>query len=159
MTEYKTQFVLDKAYYQECFEQSVVPISFYQAYLKAGILILLGGCFVLFSEINQYAAWFVFSLGILEAVAQYYRKPWWVMRQMLSRAAKGEVDLTIDEVSITTKSFYHEQVILWGDIEALNETDSGWVIIHKQGRSYLSKQHLNAQANQQLIDHALVISQ
>ncbi|GHE95228.1 YcxB family protein [Thalassotalea profundi] len=150
MSVYKTTFILDKAYYQECYEESVAKIPFHQAYFKAGILLLLGGCFVLFTEINQYAAWFVFSLGVLEAVAQYYRKPWWVMRQMLSRASKAEVELVIDEISISTTSFYSEKIIKWSEIQALNETENGWIIVHPQGRSYLSKQHLNAEVQQQL---------
>ncbi|XQW84436.1 YcxB family protein [Thalassotalea piscium] len=147
MTPFKTTFVLDKAYYQECFEQSVEAIPFHQAYFKAGVLVLLGGCLVIFTQINQYAAWFVFMLGVLEAVAQYYRKPWWVMRQMLSRAAKGEVELTIDDNAISTHSFYSEQAICWADITQVKETTFGWVIFHKQGKSYLSKQHLNDEVN------------
>lgn len=151
MTVYKKRFALDKPYYQECFEQSVAPLAFHQAYLKAAILLILGGALVLFSEINQYAAWFIFSLGVVEAIAQYYRKPWWVMRQMLSRAAKGDVDLTIDEVNIHTKSFYHEQTIAWNAIIGLTETSKGWIIIHNEGRTYISKQHLNDDINKRLI--------
>ncbi|MGB1199030.1 MAG: YcxB family protein [Thalassotalea sp.] len=152
--EYKTQFTLTKDYYRECFEESVPVVPFKQAYFKAFILLVLGGIFVLMGEINPYAAWFVFSLGVLEAVAQYYRKPWWVTRQMFSRAAKGDVNLTINESGIATHSFYNEQYIAWADINAFEETDCGWVIIHSQGRSYLSKQHLNDDVNTLLVEKA-----
>ena len=143
MPEYKTRFTLDKAYYQECFEQSVIKPTFQQAYFKGIVLLLLGGVFVVFTQINPYAAWFVFALGVLEVVAQYYRKPWWVTRQMLSRAAKGEVELTINDNGIATHSFYNEQLIQWSDISHIEQTECGWVIVHKEGRSYLSQQHLD----------------
>ena len=38
----------------------------------------------------------LFAIGIVEALGVYYRKPWWVARQMLGKASKSEVTLTID---------------------------------------------------------------
>ncbi|WP_448565658.1 YcxB family protein [Thalassotalea ganghwensis] len=140
---YQHQLVLDKAYYQECFEQSEQPKSFSQLYAKAIFFIVLGMVLVLFTEVNDYAAWFIFALGILEIVAQIYRKAWWVTRQMLSKESKTTVDLTIDEQHITTKSFYHQQRIAWQEISEIKPTEKGYLILHPAGANYLSKQHLN----------------
>ena len=159
MTEsYHHQFVLDKSYYRECFEQSESSKSFAQLYTKALIFIVLGIVLVLFTEINDYAAWFIFSLGILEVVAQHYRKAWWVTRQMLSKEAKSTVELRIDEQKLSTKSYYHQQDILWQDVKAIKQTSLGYIISYPAGTSYLSKKHLNSWAENLILARSEALS-
>jgi hypothetical protein len=143
---YKTTYQLDKAHFQECFSESaIIPTSFH-AYKKSMVLAVAGMLFVLFTQMNPYIAWFVFSAGILEAVSTYYQKPWWVMRQMLSKAAKGNVDLTINEEGIVSKSFYASLTLLWSEVLTIETTELGWLIKHSKGRSYISNKNLSEEA-------------
>ncbi len=143
---YSTTYPLDKAHFQECFSESVTVLTPFHAYKKSIVLIIAGMLLVLFTQMNPYAAWFVFSLGILEAVSTYYQKPWWVMRQMLSKAAKGDVKLTIDDQGIVSKSFYVTLTLLWSEVLLIEATNLGWLIKHAQGRSYISNQTLSVDA-------------
>jgi hypothetical protein len=140
---YSTQYLLDKNHFRECYAQSVIEDTSYQAYFKSAVLTLSGMLLVLFTEMNPYAAWFIFSLGILEALSVYYQKPWWVMRQMLSKAANGEVKLTINEQGISSQSFYAQLELEWTAVNALTTTDLGWLIGHAKGRNYISNSCLS----------------
>jgi hypothetical protein len=142
---YSTTYQLDKEHFQECYSESaIIPTSFH-AYKKSVVLTIAGMLLVLFTQMNPYAAWFVFAMGILEAVSTYYQKPWWVMRQMLSKAAKGDVKLTIDDNGIISKSFYATLSLLWSEVVSLKTTDLGWLVTHVQGRSYISNKNLSVE--------------
>ena len=143
---YTTTYQLNKAHFQECYSESVIVDTSFHAYKKSVALIVAGMLLVLFTQMNPYLAWFIFSLGILEAVSTYYQKPWWVMRQMLSKAAKGNVDLTIDEESIVSKSFYANLTLLWSEVLLIEKTNLGWLIKHEKGRSYISNKNLSDSA-------------
>ena len=143
---YSTTYQLDKAHFQECYSESAIIPTPFHAYKKSMVLILAGMLLVLFTQMNPYVAWFVFAMGILEAASSYYQKPWWVMRQMLSKAAKGNVDLTIDEEVIVSKSFYASLTLLWSEVLSMEMTQLGWLIIHAKGRSYISNNNLSEEA-------------
>jgi len=143
---YTTTYQLNKAHFQECYSESVIVDTSFHAYKKSVVLTVAGMLLVLFTQMNAYLAWFIFSLGILEAVSTYYQKPWWVMRQMLSKAAKGNVDLTIDEESIVSKSFYANLTLLWSEVLLIEKTNLGWLIKHEKGRSYISNKNLSDSA-------------
>lgn len=135
---YQTTFILDKAHFIECYEESVKLTPFLSLYLKAIVMLTLGTGLVLFSDINSYAAWFIFSLGVLEVVSTYYRKPWWVMRQMLSKVAKAKVILEITDQYISTHSFYNDNKMFYTDIDSIVNTDKGWLVLHKGSHHYIS---------------------
>lgn len=143
---YSHTFTLDKDHFNECYSQSVVNDQSIKAYFKAIVLSLFGILLVLFSDVNPYAAWFVFALGILEAVSIYYRQPWWVMRQLLGKSAKGDVTLIVDDKGIATNSFYIKNMVLWQNILAFKKTDLGWVISHEFGNNYISDSCLSDEA-------------
>ncbi len=143
---YSTSYQLDKAHFQECYSESAIIDAPFHAYKKAAVLITAGILLVLFTQMNPYAAWFVFSLGIIEAISTRYQKPFWVTRQMLSKAAKGDVELTIDDSGINSKSFYTSLSLQWGDVLFLETTKLGWLIKHAKGRSYISNSNLSAEA-------------
>ncbi len=145
---YQSTFALDKTHFVECFEESVKPQTFSSLYTKAIVLIAIGAALVMFSELNPYAAWFIFSLGILEVVSTYYRKPWWVMRQMLSKVAKAEVTIEITDEYIRTYSFYNDNKMFYCDISNISATQKGWLISHKTGRHYISNRCLSEQVQQ-----------
>ena len=142
---YQSTFILDKSHFTECYEESVVPQPFSSLYLKAIVMLIIGAGLVLFSDINPYAAWFIFSLGILEVVSTYYRKPWWVMRQMLSKVAKAEVTIEVTDEYIRTHSFYNDNKMYYCDIDSIVATDKGWLISHKSGRHYIANRCLTEQ--------------
>ena len=150
------KFTLDKAHFNECYSQSNTLVRSANAYFKAGILMVFGLIILLFTPVNAYAAWFVVALGILEALAIYYSQPWWVLRQMLSRASGSEVTLTIDEQGVLSESFYHNSRIMWSDVYDIKETSLGIILYFTVGKStsksYLSKGYLSNTAQKYIVN-------
>ena len=160
-TSFSTQFTLNKAHYNECYSESSTLIHNKKTYFKANILTVFGLFILLFTPVNPYAAWFVIAMGIIESVSVYYHQPWWVARQMLSKASGSNVTLTLDEKGILTESFHVNSRILWTDVTEITETELGFVIVftftknNKDGKisgksisskSYVSKQGLTIEA-------------
>ncbi len=152
---FTSKFTLDKAHFNECYSESTILDLSAKAFFKSGVLMAFGLIILLFTPVNAYAAWFIIALGILEALSLYYRKPWWVLRQMLSRASNSEVALTIDEKGVLSESFYHKGRILWQDMTSIQDTNLGFVLHFSagksQGKSYLSKSCLSNDAQQYII--------
>lgn len=150
MTEdfsYTITFVLDKAYYTQCYQQTVVIDHSWRAYAKAIFFIVFGAVLVLFTPINSYVAWFIFALGLVEALSVYYQQPWWVARQLLTKAANNEVTLTIDKQGIHSHSFYVDSMIAWSDITRLEQDTQGWLVQHSKGKNYLPQRLLSPEAS------------
>jgi hypothetical protein len=149
---YTSKFILDKAHFNECYSESATLKLSVKAFLKSAVLMLFGLIILLFTPVNAYAAWFVIALGILEALSLYYNQPWWVLRQMLSKASGSEVTLTIDEKGVLSESFYHNGRILWQDVTSVEDTNLGFVLHFNvgksKGKSYLSKSYLSNDAQQ-----------
>lgn len=155
-SHFSTKFTLDKAHYTECYTQSSTLVHNKKTYFKASVLALFGLFILMFTPVNAYAAWFVIGLGVIEMVSVYYHRPWWVLRQMFSRASNSEVTLTLDEKGILTESFYINSRILWSEITELKETELGFVVFFTLGngvtgkainsKSYLSKSCLSVDA-------------
>lgn len=139
VSSFSASFTLDKAHYSECYTQSSTLEHNKKTYFKANILTVFGLIILLFTPVNPYAAWFVIACGILETLSVYYHKPWWVMRQMLSKASGSEVKLTIDEQGILTESFHVNSRILWADVTVVTETELGFVIFFSMGKSAMGK--------------------
>jgi len=144
---YTTQYTLDKSHFSECFDESVPQNTSLRGYLKPIILFLIGTSLLLVG-FNGYASWFLIVLSVLDALSVYYKKPWWLMRQMMSKAANNEVTLTLDEQGISNDSFYVNGTILWQDIVSINETSKGFLIKQARGVSYLSKRSLDETAKE-----------
>lgn len=158
---FTSKFTLDKPHFNECYSQSNTVERTGKAYLKSGILTVFGLYLLLLTQINAYAAWFVIALGILEAVSIYYHQPWWVIRQMLSRASNSEVTVTIDERGVLSESFYHTGRILWQDVTEIKESSLGFVIFFtldkSSGKSYLSKNCLSTEAQAYIVEKSQLI--
>lgn len=142
---YTTQYTLDKSHFSECFDESVVIDTSIRAHKKAIIFILIG-IVLLLTGINAYASWFLIVLGVLEALNIRYKKPWWLMRQMVSKAANNEVTLTINEQGISNDSFYVKGTILWQDVVSMSESEQGFLIKQANTVNYLSKRSLDEEA-------------
>lgn len=140
--EFKTSFKLDKAHFAECFDESVVGRPMMQKYRNAMILAVVGLLLIFVVGTNQYAAFFVVAVAALEALSVYYKRTWWLWRQMLSKAYNHQVDLIIDEQGITTKSFHVNSKLDFNDVSKLTQSDVGLLLTHSAGVSYISKQCL-----------------
>ncbi|WP_371194429.1 YcxB family protein [Glaciecola sp. SC05] len=144
---YSTTYVLDKSHFSETFDESVTTNNPKTAYLKSIGLALFGIALLLLTELSGYAAWFVIVLGIVEALSVYFKKPWWLARQMISRAANETLTLTIDNEGVSSSSDSVESKILWEDVTQVEGTAQGWMLHHANGRNYLSKRCLSDAAN------------
>ena len=149
-TSFQAKFILNKAHFTECYTQTSTVEHNRKTYFKANILTVFGLFILLFTPVNPYTAWFVIGLGLVESLSVYYHQPWWVFRQMLSKASNSEVTLTIDEKGILTESFHVNARLLWADVTDVKETELGFVIFFQVGKSqskhYLSKSILSSDA-------------
>ena len=84
----------------------------------------------------------------MEALSVRFQKPWWLARQMISKAANNKLTLTIDEESVSSKSQYVESTILWENITKIEKTQRGWLLFQGAGKSYLSNRCLSEEAQQ-----------
>jgi hypothetical protein len=151
---FSTTYILDKSHFSETFDESVTVDKSNTVYFKTLVLAVLGLGILLFTDVNPYAAWFIVALGAIEALSIRFRKAWWLARQLMSKAANADVTLTIDENSVSSKSFYVESKISWTEITKVSQTVQGWLLYHEAGKNYLSnrclseaaKEFINAQA-------------
>lgn len=148
---YESTYVLDKKHFNECFSQSVPTDTSLKPYVKAIALSMTGLLLLIFSDIDRYLGWFLTMLGIVEALSVYYRKAWWVTRQMLSKAAGNKLTLTIDNEGIKSHSFYVDNTITWQAITQIQTTELGLLIHHDKGVNYLSNSVLSDEAKQHLV--------
>ncbi|WP_036229548.1 YcxB family protein [Marinobacterium jannaschii] len=141
-TNHSSYYILNREYFTECFDQSANTAIGLKAYRKA--IILITGASIFFAmDIEVYVAWFLLALGGVELLSIRYKRSWWVARQMLSRAAGSQVSIRIDDQGIFTDNTYHQKSILWNDISEIKSTEKGFIVIHNQGTSYLSKNGLD----------------
>ncbi|QBY03876.1 YcxB family protein [Thalassotalea sp. HSM 43] len=154
--KFEHTFTLDKAHYQECFEQSDhLRQQGPKRYIKAVFLFALG-FFISAANIEKlsgHLGYFFYVLGLVEILSVRFAKGWWVTRQMFSKAAGNEVALTIDQEGIHTKSDFVDNLLTWSDISASEVTDKGLILLLKVGgTSYLSRSVLSEQSYQFIVD-------
>jgi len=141
-TGHSSDYILNRDYFTECFNESATPATGLKAYRKA-ILLIIGASIFFVMDFDVYVAWFLLALGSVELLSVRYRRGWWVARQMISRASGSKVSIRIDDQGIFTDNTYHQKSILWNDITEIKSTEKGFIIIHNQGTSYLSKSGLD----------------
>jgi hypothetical protein len=144
--QYSTRYKLDSSHFRETFEESGAGNVSLSAYFKAVFLVLVGLSILALTDILPYAAWFIIVLGIVDALSVYFRKPWWLARQMLSMDANIELSLTIDDKGISSQSSRLNSQILWTDVSDIQKSNRGWLIQHTAGKTYLSSKHLSDEA-------------
>lgn len=143
---YSTTYRLDKSHFSETFDESVPADEVKTVYVKPFILALLGMAVLFLTEISGFAAWFIIALAALEFLSIRFRKPWWLARQMISKAANTELTLSIDESGVSSRSLHVESKILWDDVSKIEKTTQGWLLYHAAGKSYLSNRCLSEDA-------------
>jgi hypothetical protein len=143
---YSTTYVLDKSHFSETFDESVILNNSLKAYAKSIGLALMGFAILYFTDLSSYAAWFIVVLGIVDALNVYFKKPWWLARQMISRAANEEITLSIDDAGISSQSYSIKSHIAWANIDKIEKTNRGWLLNQGANKSYLSSRCLSADA-------------
>ncbi|KZN38857.1 hypothetical protein N480_11485 [Pseudoalteromonas luteoviolacea S2607] len=140
---FQSEFILDKRYFQECFDESVKMSQYHKPkYALIAFLVSLG--FVAHYLLSQtYLGNFLFILAVIEGIAFYYKRPWWVARQMLSRASGSKVLLTIDDEGIKAENPYRAFSVKWHDIEKVIKTEQGLIIQQQRHNQYISGTVLN----------------
>ena len=83
---------------------------------------------------------------MLELLSIKYRQIWWVWRQLMGKSGYSQVEITIDDKGISTKSEHVNSELVWGNVNQVEETEKGVLIKHKSGTNYLSKSHLNKES-------------
>ncbi len=158
--EQSTTYKLDKAHFQECFEQSASPVT-RKDYLRAAVLGGLGVALFFVEAEHYYIPFFIFCLGVLELLSIKYRKTWWVWRQLMGKSGNQNVELTIDQKGILIKSKHVNNQINWSSITELKKTPKGLILHHQGGANYLSNSHLSPEIQSFIDKHyqAAVINQ
>lgn len=155
---FTTTYLLDKSHFEECFEESVVAERSFSLYFKSLILMVFGFYFVIATAVEPYVAWFMVVLGFVDGLSVYYRKPWWVGRQMLSKAAGTQVTLSMNEQSVKSQSPIIETEILWSDVVSMQKSRQGWLLMHKAGKNYISSSCLTEDAEDFLVKKSELLS-
>jgi hypothetical protein len=137
------KFTLDKAYFRECFEESLPFSNEIKPKYPLLVFLILLSLVSWFVLNNGYLASFLILVATLELIAFYYQKPWWVARQMLSRASGSLVTLHFDEQGIKAVNPYKEYAFSWQDITATHITNRGVVFKTNKGMQYVSKSALS----------------
>lgn len=141
-----TEFLLDKAHFQECFDETALVKVGKKAYYKSIFLLVLGLFAASFAQEYKSLALFIFVLSAIEALSVFFAKQWWVWRQQLSRAANNKVTLIIDNKGIATNAVHKNLEVSWSSVSEVQQTAQGIIVVHSAGRSYLSRQHLSEEA-------------
>lgn len=142
-----TEYVLDKTFFAECYDQTSQPITFPKAYLK-GILFFLFGLALLKLELlpNGYIGWFFIALSIIEAFSIYFKRAWWLWRQSISSLSGSKVVFNVDANGVSYKSLKNtknSRTIAWSDIDQVEQSDLGLIFHIGKQRQYVSKSCLN----------------
>lgn len=143
---YQTSFILDKSHFIECFDQSISEQTLWAKYRNVVILAVVGLLLLFVVGTNHYAAFFVVALAAIEALSIYYKKTWWLWRQMLSKAYNHTVGLMVNDEGIKIKSFHVNSDMKFENITQCDEKESGLLITHLKSLNYVSKSCLSDEA-------------
>lgn len=143
---YPTKSTSDKAHCAECSSALVTCDHAIPAYFKAIFISLFGILLVLFTEINLYADWFLFSLSILKALSVYYQEPCWLAQQRLSTVTKINTNLIVNKLNISIEYLYLSNTIFWSDISAPTAALKAWLNSHILGKNYAFNRGLSTPA-------------
>ena len=141
---YTLHLLLDKSYYQACYDQSL-PFN-KNADLKKGLIVFLAALgFASFYVLeNHYLGYFLFALIAIEFVAHRYQKAWWVARQRVNLNAGHEMQLDFNEQGITSTCRGKSKSVPWSEVDELIEVEKGALLAMKSGaKVYLPEDALN----------------
>jgi len=143
---YSTSYILDKSHFSETFDESAPQYKSIVRYWKPFAVVLLGLSLIFYTQLSPYLAWFIVAIGIVDACSIYFKKPWWLARQMISLAANTKLTLTIDDQGVRTQSSTVDSKILWQNVTKIEKTRQGWLLHYNVGKYYLSSRCLSQAA-------------
>ncbi|MGI2259050.1 YcxB family protein [Shewanella sp. GXUN23E] len=143
---YQTEFVLDRSHYEECFDETAKPLPGLRPYAKAAGFVLVGFA-LLALPMEDVIGYLFMGLGVIEGLSVKFRRPWWLWRQLMSKAANHSVNFVLDEEGIKITSDYVNQQINWSQIDSIKLTAKGYLLNIGKGRSYISRRILSDEAN------------
>ncbi|MGF1778340.1 YcxB family protein [Vibrio nomapromontoriensis] len=143
-TGFTTEYILDKAFFAECYDQTSLPTQFPKAYLKGVLFLLFGAVLVMFELLpSSYIGWFFIVLSVIEALSVYFKRTWWLWRQTFSRSSGSKVVLQVNSNGVTYKNGANTRSIAWNEIDQLEQSDLGFIFHMGKQRQYVSKSCLN----------------
>lgn len=138
-------FILNRAHFEECFDQSVEPARGWKPYVKT-IGFTLMTFALLASPIPSYLGWFFMGLTMVEFLSVKYQRSWWLWRQLMSRAANNEVSLTVTEDALITESLGQKRELKWSALDKISRTERGYLLHQGKAKQYLSRSALSDDA-------------
>ena len=152
--EYKFNIELNKEYYSECFEQAFKYDNKWKNinYLISLIFISLGTIFIINAKALTFTSSVLIVIGFYELFDSYFKKIFWVKRQMSNKTANTEVEMIITEEAFLTKGKYSEGNMLWKGMDRILDTPKGLTIWPQKGiKIYIPKIKLN----DEVVNHVL----
>ena len=144
--EYKNSFVLSKAHFSECFDESarlnesLTGKKKAQRYPFMVLLTFVGFFIITFIEQNKLFGFFFIGLAFLEFFSFKYKKSWWLTRQMWSKNSNNTISLLFDDICIQIDSLNIKLKIKWDEIDYADETSLGYTLqLKNKKRHYVSK--------------------
>lgn len=143
--EYKNSFVLNKAHFSECFDESARLNESLSGkkrkarYIFMAILTIVGFFIITFIDQDKLFGFFFIGLAFLEFFSFKYKKSWWLTRQMWSKNAGNTITQTFNEESIEIDSLNIKLKIDWNEIDHVDETLLGYTLWLNNKNHYISK--------------------
>lgn len=143
--EHRHSFILNRAHFEECFDESVTPSTGWRPYVKTLGFALMTFA-LLASPMPAYLGWFFMGLTMVEFLSVRYQRTWWLWRQLMSRAANTEIQLTVTDTSLITESLGQRRELNWDQLDSIERTGRGYLLCQGKGKQYLSRSALSDEA-------------
>ena len=151
--DFTTEYILDKPFFEECYDQTSRPTKFPQAYFKALFFLVFGVIVIKFELLpSSYVGWFFIILCVIEVLSVYFKRTWWVWRQTYSTGSNSKVALQVNSRGVNYNSLANSRSIAWCDIDQLQQSDLGFIFHIGKQRQYISKSCLNDEATAFIVD-------
>ncbi len=135
-------FILDKEYFTEAFEQSVKYASKWQKveWFLGTLFIIAGFLLQVWSDWTLLSPIVLILIGLFELFSSSIKKVLWLRRQMKSKTANSRIEIEICDEGINSSGLYSNSEMLWQGIERILETPKGLFIWPQKGiHIYLPK--------------------
>ena len=143
--EYTTSFKLSKAYFRECFDQSIQYGNNRRRveHIIGTLALVTGISLFIYTDLAILAPLVFIIIGTYELSNPFMKKIKWINRQMSSEAANIDMEICISDKGITSKSSYKNINMPWTGIKKIVETPKGILFFPRKGMHiYLQKKSL-----------------
>lgn len=158
LMEYKTTVQLSKAYFSECFDQSILYGNNRRKveFITGSLALIAAISLILFSNIGFLPILILIIFGIYELFNPVVKKVKWVNEQMSSKIADTAVDICINDTGITSNTPFTENYMSWPEVGKIIETPKGLLIWPQQGMHiYLQKESMPDEIVQFILSKAV----